>query len=207
VSQYLIKEIFGPTLQGEGAHAGRTCTFLRFAACNLACSWCDTDFSPRGAERLSAAEIARRLVELDRPGSRMVVVTGGEPTLQWDAEIAEAISDRGFRVHMETNGTRVLAAAVDWLTVSPKPRFHTGDLALVPGDALSPSECKVVVDEAVDIDLLDRFAAHYRECKHWFLQPCAGSGYRESMARTVDLALKRPQWRVSLQLHKVIGLP
>src|SRR5687768_12058560 len=100
--------MFGPTLQGEGAHAGRPCVFLRFAVCNLQCAGCDTDFSPEGAVRLDAAAIARRLVELDAHGSRTAVVTGGEPALQWDAPLAEAIRAAGFRAHMETNGTRAL---------------------------------------------------------------------------------------------------
>src|SRR5262245_16454505 len=89
--RYLVKEIFGPTLQGEGAHAGRPCVFLRFAVCNLACTWCDTDFRPEGAARLGADEIAARLVELDVNHARMVVVTGGEPALQWDAPLAHAL--------------------------------------------------------------------------------------------------------------------
>src|SRR3954453_16500505 len=93
---YLVKEMFGPTLQGEGAHAGRPCVFLRFAACNLACTFCDTDFSPEGAERFTADEIVERLVELDVNHSRMVVVTGGEPTLQWDSAVADAIRAAGF---------------------------------------------------------------------------------------------------------------
>src|SRR5258708_657875 len=85
VRGYLVKEMFGPTLQGEGAHAGRPCVFLRFAACNLACTWCDTDFRPEGATRHDADEIAARLVQLDAHQARMVVATGGRPTLQADA--------------------------------------------------------------------------------------------------------------------------
>src|SRR3954468_23406966 len=81
--RYLVKEMFGPTLQGEGAHAGRAVVFLRFAACNLACAGCDTDFSPAGARRIAAGDIVARLVALDTGSTRRVVVTGGEPTLQW----------------------------------------------------------------------------------------------------------------------------
>ena len=118
MTRYLVKELFGPTLQGEGAHAGRPCVFLRFAACNLSCPWCDTDFAAEGAVKLTAGEIVAKLVELDLHGARMVVVTGGEPTLQWDQELADALRAAGFRTHMETNGTHVPAAPVDWLTVS-----------------------------------------------------------------------------------------
>ena len=94
--RYLVKEMFGPTLQGEGAHAGRACVFLRFAACNLDCPGCDTDFSPDGAVRMAADEIVARLRELDVGETRVVIVTGGEPTLQWDAEVSAAIRDAGF---------------------------------------------------------------------------------------------------------------
>ena len=107
--RYLIKEMFGPTLQGEGAHAGRAVVFLRFAACNLECPGCDTDFSPEGARRMAAGEIVEQLRALDVGDTRRVVVTGGEPTLQWDAAIAAAVRGAGFRVHMESNGTRVPA--------------------------------------------------------------------------------------------------
>jgi organic radical activating enzyme len=207
VSRYLVKEIFGPTLQGEGAHAGRVCTFLRFAACNLACTWCDTDFSPAQAERLKAEEIASRLLALDRPRSRMVVVTGGEPTLQWDAALAEALAARGFRVHMESNGTRVPAAPVDWLTVSPKPQFHPAGTRLTGGGELCPNECKVVVDATVTAERLDEFSAQYPACPNWFLQPCDGPARDVSLARALELAFARPRWRVTLQLHKLVGLP
>ena len=125
---YLVKEMFGPTLQGEGAHAGRPCVFLRFAVCNLACTWCDTDFRPEGARRMEADAIAGALKTLDVHGSRMVVVTGGEPALQWDRNLAEAVRAAGFRAHMETNGTRELAAPVDWLTVSPEASLPRGPL-------------------------------------------------------------------------------
>ena len=200
VHAYLVKEMFGPTLQGEGAHAGRPCVFLRFAACNLACTWCDTDFAPEGATRHDADAIVARLVELDRHTSRMVVVTGGEPTLQWDAPLADALHTAGFRVHMETNGTRPVTG-VDWLTVSPKPRFHPASIALV---ALAPSEVKVVVDDSVDEAVLDGYATRYR-CDHYFAQPCAGDD--GSLARTLALVQARPRWRLSLQLHKIVGVP
>src|SRR4051812_18347231 len=168
--RYLVKEMFGPTLQGEGAHSGRAVVFLRFAACNLACTGCDTDFDPAGAVRMDAAEIVARLLELDTGHTRRVVVTGGEPTLQWDAPLSEAVRGAGFRVHMETNGTRPLAGAVDWLTVSPKPQHHPAGLALAPAGELPASELKVIVDDTVDEAVLDRYAASYR-CEHYFLQP------------------------------------
>jgi organic radical activating enzyme len=199
---YLVKELFGPTLQGEGAHAGRPCVFLRFAVCNLACSWCDTDFAAEGAARMEADAIVARLVELDVHRARMVVVTGGEPALQWDLELAEAVRGAGFRVHMESNGTRALAAPVDWLTVSPKPQFHEGrfDLVVRSGD-----ELKLVIDDSVDAAALARYQT--LDFRHLFAQPCMDGRYPEHLARTVELVARHPRWRLSLQLHKIVGLP
>jgi organic radical activating enzyme len=202
--RYLVKEMFGPTLQGEGAHAGRAVVFLRFAACNLACTGCDTDFSPNGAERLGASEIVARLRALDTGHARRVVVTGGEPTLQWDAALAVAVRAAGFRVHMESNGTRPLAGPVDWLTLSPKPQHHTPGIELA--DDLPADEIKVVIDDTVDEAVLDRYAARWR-CEHYFVQPWMDARYAHHLARTVSLIHARPRWRLSLQLHKIIGVP
>lgn len=176
--------------------------FLRFVACNLACSWCDTDFTATGSRQLGANEIAGELAALDRRRSRMVVVTGGEPTLQWDADLSATLRAAGFAVHMETNGTRPLNAPVDWLTVSPKPQFHEKSERLEP---LDPSECKVVVDSSVTDEQLRYYEGHYRRCANWFLQPCDGDD--TSLARTLSLIQRHPRWRLSLQLHKLVGLP
>lgn len=202
--RYLVKEMFGPTLQGEGAHAGRAVVFLRFAACNLDCTGCDTDFSPTGAVRMTAPEIVARLLALDTGTVRRVVVTGGEPTLQWDAEVADAIRGAGFRVHMESNGTRAPAAPVDWLTVSPKPQYHPASIALA--DAVPLDELKVVVDDSVDERVLDAHAARYR-CEHYFLQPWMDARYEQHLKKAIALIHARPQWRLSLQTHKIIDVP
>jgi organic radical activating enzyme len=202
--RYLVKEMFGPTLQGEGAHAGRAVVFLRFAACNLACPGCDTDFSVEGAERRSAAEIVDTLRALDVGGTRRVVVTGGEPTLQWDGPLGAALRGAGFRVHMESNGTRPLAAPVDWLTISPKPQHHPARVVLA--EQLPADEVKVVIDDSVDEQLLDRYAARWR-CEHYFVQPWMDARYAHHLARTLALIHARPAWRLSLQLHKIIGVP
>ncbi|HWN70911.1 MAG TPA: 7-carboxy-7-deazaguanine synthase QueE [Haliangium sp.] len=203
---YLVKEIFGPTIQGEGVHAGLACVFLRFAVCNLRCAWCDTDFAPEGATRMSADEIVERLLAQDTHHARAVIVTGGEPALQWDQPLATALRAAGFRVHMESNGTRPLKAPVDWLTVSPKPQFHGEHDALLGPAALPASECKVVVDDTVDEDTLAGYERHYA-CEHWLLQPCMDARYQEHLADAIELVTRRPRWRLSLQLHKIVGVP
>jgi 7-carboxy-7-deazaguanine synthase len=202
--RYLVKEMFGPTLQGEGAHAGRPCVFLRFAACNLDCPGCDTDFSPEGAVRYGAAEIVARLVELDVHRARMVVVTGGEPTLQFDAPLSEALHAAGFRIHMESNGTRAPEGAIDWLTVSPKPQHHPAGLALAAG--VRPSELKVVIDDSVDAGVLARYETQY-PCEHYFAQPWMDGDYQAHLAKAIALVQERPRWRLGVQMHKVIGVP
>ena len=201
--RYLVKEVFGPTLQGEGAHAGRACVFLRFAACNLACPGCDTDFSPEGAHRMTAGAIVTALRDLDVGDTARVIVTGGEPTLQWDAAVSAAVRGAGFFVHMESNGTRAPVGAVDWLTISPKPQHHPAGIALADTTA---DELKVVVDDTVDESVLDRYAARWR-CEHYFLQPWMDANYDRTLARTIALIHARPRWRLSLQMHKIVGLP
>lgn len=202
MTTYLVKEIFGPTIQGEGAHAGKACVFLRFAACNLACTWCDTDFASEGARTLTAGEIAAELSALDRHGARMVVVTGGEPALQWDQPLADTLRAAGFAAHMESNGTKALQAPVDWLTVSPKPQFHTAQTLV----ELAADECKVVVDDTVNDDVLDRYESLYT-CDAWYLQPCMDDRYAEHLDRTLAIIERRPRWRLSVQLHKIVGMP
>jgi organic radical activating enzyme len=201
---YLVKEMFGPTLQGEGAHAGRACVFLRFAACNLDCPGCDTDFSPEGAVRMTPLEIVEKLRAIDANHTYRVIVTGGEPTLQWDAALSAAVRGAGFRVHMESNGTRVPAGTVDWLTISPKPQHHPASITLA--DHLPADEVKVVVDDSVDEAVLDRYAARWR-CEHYFLQPWMDARYDRNLARTLAMIQARPRWRLSVQLHKIVGLP
>ena len=201
---YLVKELFGPTLQGEGAHAGRACVFLRFAACNLDCPGCDTDFSPEGARRMTAEAIVDGLRAVDVGRTARVIVTGGEPALQWDRALAAVVRGAGFIVHMESNGTRAPAGPVDWLTISPKPQHHPAKIALA--DDLAVDEVKVVVDDSVDEAVLDRYAARW-PCEHYFLQPWMDARYDHNLARTLAMIQARQRWRLSLQLHKILGLP
>ena len=153
---------------------------------------------------MRADELVAALTALDVGGCRRVVVTGGEPTLQWDAALAAALAAAGFTVHMESNGTRAPAAPVDWLTVSPKPQHHGPRVALAAH--VPASEVKVVVDDTVDVDVLDRYAARY-PCGHYFVQPWMDADYRRHLAHALALVHARPRWRLSVQLHKVIGVP
>ena len=155
---------------------------------------------------MGADEITQRLIELDVNQSRMVVVTGGEPALQWDEPLAQAIAGAGFRAHMESNGTVSLKAPVDWLTVSPKPQFHLVNHALVLGEKIAADECKVVCDQTVTAEILARYEAHY-DCEYWFVQPCDDPSDPTSLARAIDFVKTRPHWRLSLQTHKITGVP
>jgi organic radical activating enzyme len=177
--------------------------FLRFAVCNLACSWCDTDFSPEASRRLTVEQIVAALTDLDVHRSRLVIVTGGEPALQWDQALATGLANAGFVVHMESNGTRALAAPVDWLTISPKPQFHQQRFSLL---ADAPNECKVVVDDSVDEAALDGYATRWPNALR-FVQPCMDERYPEHLRRAIDMVTRRPTWRLSLQLHKIVGVP
>ncbi len=204
MSGYLVKEMFGPTLQGEGAHAGRACVFLRFAACNLACTWCDTDFRPEGAARMTADEIVARLAALDEHRRRMVVVHRRRA----DAAVGRAARRRACAAPASActwspTARARSAAPVDWLTVSPKPQFHGGPRSLV---ARAGDECKVVVDDTVDDEALDRYehasaASTTSRSRAWTLATTTTSRARSRCPA------RRPRWRLSLQLHKIIGVP
>ncbi len=154
---------------------------------------------------MSAEKIADELFALDTHKSHTVIVTGGEPALQWDEELAAALRARGFRIHMETNGTRQLGAAVDWLTVSPKPQFHEGRFALDP--SIEPSECKIVVDDSVERPLLEELRRRYPRCQHWFLQPCDSDRREQHLQKTLAMLHELDGFRLSVQLHKILGLP
>jgi 7-carboxy-7-deazaguanine synthase len=211
--RYAVREVFG-TLQGEGAQAGTPAVFLRFAGCNLGyevCPWCDTDWVK--ARHQPTADELREMVDdearraFGRAGEGLLlVVTGGEPTLQWDAALAEALRGAGYRIAMETNGSRSFdRALVDWLTVSPKqPEFdlREGDeLKVVFTGAHAPGIAPSV--EAV------RRLAEGTSFDHYFLQPVdvpalGGPNYEETVAAVMALG---PPWRLSVQTHKVASIP
>lgn len=211
-TMYRVKEIVH-TLQGEGAQAGRAAVFCRFSGCNLwsglepdrsdaTCQFCDTDFvgtdGPGGgvfdsAESLAAAVAARwRGLGPARP---LVVLTGGEPLLQLDPPAIASLHDRGFEVAVETNGTIPAPPGIDWLCVSPKA-----------GTVLrqsSGNELKVIVpQEGLDLTSLEALAFD-----HFFLQAMDGPRAAENVRLAVHTCLERPRWRLSLQAHKLLGLP
>jgi 7-carboxy-7-deazaguanine synthase (Cx14CxxC type) len=213
---YSVKEVFA-TLQGEGFHAGRAAVFVRFTGCNLwsgreadrakglggCAAWCDTDFvgtdGPGGgrfddASALADAALAAWVAE--RPREHMFVVcTGGEPLLQLDEALVEALHARGFEVAVETNGTRPVPRGVDWVCVSPKAG---GALVLAGGDELKLVYPQVGAEP-------ERFA--HMAFTHRFVQPMDGPDRASNTEAAVRFCLTRPGWRVSLQTHKLLGIP
>ena len=210
---YVVKESF-LTLQGEGAQAGRAAVFCRFTGCNLwsglekdrataACRFCDTDFrgtdgvgGGRFADPDALADHLRALWDAEaRGGGPYVVFTGGEPLLQLDADLVGACKDRGFEVAVETNGTKAVPAGIDWVCVSPKPRselvVHAGnELKLVfPQEELPPGPFESLA------------------FSHFFLQPMDGPDREANTARAVAWCRAHPQWRLSIQTHKLLGIP
>lgn len=209
---YAVKEIYY-TIQGEGAQTGCAAVFLRFSGCNLwsgreedrtvaICNFCDTDFQgidgPGGGKFETARELAEA-VSKEWPsslgGNRLVVCTGGEPLLQLDADLVEALHAQGFAVAVETNGTLPLPLGIDWICVSPKAGTH---LVVTSGD-----ELKLVHPQAG----LDPATFQTLDFRHFFLQPLDGPDALRNRQLVTEYCLTHPQWRVSLQIHKVLGIP
>jgi 7-carboxy-7-deazaguanine synthase len=207
---YAIKEIF-LTLQGEGAQAGRVAVFCRFAGCNLwsgreqdraeaQCQFCDTDFvgvdGTDGGRYDGADGLADAIERIwgAEPGARYVVLTGGEPLLQVDAALIAALHARGFEIALETNGTLVPPAGIDWICVSPK--------AGTPLKAVAGDELKLVYPQPDAPP--DAFAG--LAFKRFSLQPMDGPALAENTAKAVAYCLAHPQWRLSVQTHKVLGI-
>ena len=208
---YSVKEIF-LTLQGEGGQAGRPAVFCRFAGCNLwtgreadraaaTCNFCDTDFvgvdGPGGGKFAAAADLADAVARKWRGGEhdRLVVCTGGEPLLQLDPPLISALHARGFAIAVETNGTVPAPAGLDWICVSPKA---DAPLAQTSGQELKLVFPQPGVDPA-------RYAGLAFE--RFFLQPMDGPARDAATAEAIDYCLTHPQWRLSVQTHKYLGLP
>ena len=208
---YAVKECF-LTLQGEGVQSGSRAVFLRFAGCNLwsgreqdrataLCSFCDTDFvgtdGEGGGKFQTADDLAVQVESLwgESREARLVVITGGEPMLQLDKALVDALHARGFRVAVETNGTLAAVPGLDWICVSPKAGTQVvqrrgNELKLVwPQRGIEPKE-------------LERWAFD-----HFLVQPMDCEQREEALAAAIKLAMARPKWRLSLQAHKVVGLP
>jgi 7-carboxy-7-deazaguanine synthase (Cx14CxxC type) len=206
---YAVKEIF-LTLQGEGMQAGRRAVFLRFTGCNLwsgreedraaaVCTFCDTDFVGMDGEnggRYDAAELADKVAALWIEGDQpLVVITGGEPMLQLDEALIAALHAKGFEVAVETNGTLPAPAGIDWICVSPKA-----------GSAVvqrSGDELKLVWPQ----DGIDPEALLGWDFRHFLIQPMDCADADAAKAAAIEHVMRNPRWRLSLQTHKVLGLP
>ena len=208
---YSVKEIFY-TLQGEGAQAGRAAVFLRFAGCNLwtglerdrataVCRFCDTDFvgtdGTGGGKFPDAASLARAVFAQwpgHAQGKPYVVCTGGEPLLQIDPPLVSALHDQGFEIAIETNGTLLPPPGIDWICVSPKANaeqklMRGNELKLIyPQDGAPP----------------ERFAG--QDFQNFFLQPMDNADRAANTEAATQYCLEHPQWRLSLQTHKLIGI-
>ncbi len=213
---YSVKELYY-TLQGEGAQTGRAAVFLRFAGCNLwsglerdraeaVCNFCDTDFrgtdGPGGGKFESTEELAATVrqnwdenVSEGYQSAPYVVCTGGEPLLQLDGSLIDALHNVDMEIGVETNGTIEAPAGIDWLCVSPK---STAPLVQTSGD-----ELKLVYPQPQALP--DRF----RNLKftHFFLQPLDGEGIKRHTSAAIEYCRANPQWRLSLQTHKLTGIP
>ena len=208
---YSVKEMFY-TLQGEGAQAGRAAVFCRFAGCNLwngreedrakaVCNFCDTNFvgtdGQNGAKFASAEALADAVASFwpeGQPGKPYVVCTGGEPLLQLDEAAIEALHARGFEVAVETNGTQAAPAGLDWICVSPKA---DAEIVLTKGH-----ELKLVFPQPLARP--ERFA--HLDFENFFLQPMDSILQKQNTRDAIDYCMAHPQWRLSVQMHKVVGI-
>lgn len=181
--RYRVNEIFY-SLQGEGFHTGRPAVFLRLSGCNRMCPFCDTDHSRHTL--MSAGEIIEKL---SRYPSKFLVITGGEPMLQLDDALTGALKSAGYYIAVETNGSLPVPKGVDWVTCSPKEK---------PWQIDRIDELKIVYlgEDPRPI------AAELPAARHHFLQPCSG----KNISETVRFIMEHPEWRLSLQTHKIIGI-
>ena len=195
---YRVNDIFY-SLQGEGRNTGRAAVFVRFAGCNLRCGFCDTEFN--SYREMTADAILEAIVPYP---SRFIVLTGGEPTLQVNEEFVTLLHHHGYEVAMESNGTRPAPMNLDWLTVSPKEIRKEPDERKVAWR--QPDELKVVFDETTDPKV---FIAHFQLPPLLYLQPC-DTGDPERNKRILQACVsyieQHPEWRLSLQTHKLIDI-
>jgi organic radical activating enzyme len=226
---YKINEVFY-TLQGEGAHSGIPAVFVRFSGCNLRCPWCDTEFAE--FTEMSADEIVREALSIyDIPNERrkMLVLTGGEPSLQVDTPLIDALHAAGFYICIETNGTHPLPDGIDWITCSPKMVYQSEGRSIsetvYQRSGLSAKRSSLALKRVNEVKVV--FTGTYDpeiwrsqlEAEHWLLQPLRYTGEwllnncdafeddrNDNLDDTVRYILSHPFWRLSVQLHKIVGL-
>ena len=195
---YRINEIFY-SLQGEGFHSGTPAVFVRFSGCNLRCTFCDTQH--QAGEMMSLQEIVNEVNKY--PIAPLLVLTGGEPSLFIDeAFVAELKQKTGKKIAIETNGTRPLPSNLDWVTFSPKAAFDGGDL----------DPCVLTHCDELKVVYLGQDLAQYDgiEANHRFLQPCFVEDLEQrkaNMQACIEAVKNHPNWRLSLQIHRILGLP
>lgn len=206
MKRYAIKEIFGPTLQGEGTFTGAVVSFLRFAGCNKwsgleqdkkdsICSFCDTDFV--GGTKMTSGEIVEKLNLI---GSRIVVISGGEPTLQLDEELLRDITSNGMSVHLETNGSKSIDKIdflIDHICVSPKQSLSQTKIS-------GCDDLKILYPYINDDITVEKFTPI--GFSRGFLQPVMNDKYEENLKATLNKLYELKTWKLSLQTHKIIGL-
>lgn len=193
---YPINEIFC-SLQGEGENTGTVSVFIRMSGCNLRCAFCDTDHQSH--TMMSAPEIVEQVMRY--PGAPLIVLTGGEPALHIDNALIQALKLTGKTIAIETNGTLPLPDGIDWVTLSPKTAFQGGET--LPCIITSCDELKVVYT-GQNLNQYDHIKAQQR-----FLQPCYVDDPKQrllGLQATVKAVLDNPQWRLSLQTHKLLGI-
>ena len=206
---YKVKEIY-KTIQGEGAQAGRTAVFVRFTGCNLwtgkekhrehaICQFCDTDFVGTNGVNggtYSAKDLAMKINEIwGSLGNKLIVFTGGEPMLQLDWKLIQECKKNNFDTAIETNGTIPISFDIDWVCVSPK---HGSELVVKNGNELKtvfPQEGQNLTN-FLDLDF-----------DHLYLQPMDGVNVSENTSKTIQYCLENPKWKLSIQQHKLIGMP
>lgn len=194
---YKVNEIFY-SLQGEGFNTGTASVFVRLSGCNLKCSFCDTSHSD--GRMMSAPAIVEEIMKY--PQAPLIVITGGEPTLQLDDDLVKALKLTGKRIAIETNGTRPVPAGIDWITLSPKTGF----------DGADAHPCTLQHCDELKVVYLGQDLAQYDhiQAKHRFLQPCFTSdddARLKSISDTVEAVKRNPQWRLSMQTHRCLNIP
>ena len=210
---YSVKEIFY-SIQGEGARSGRPAVFLRFAGCNLwsgreedrekaICSFCDTDFvgtdGTYGGKYSTAAELAITILNVwpknnSKNSKPYIVCTGGEPLLQMDSELIDALHSVEFEIAIETNGTLVVPKGIDWICMSPKPNTT---IKVIKGN-----ELKFIFPQ----NQLNPGSFSNYEFDHFYIQPMDGPFISENIQKALAFCLENPQWNLSLQTHKLLGI-